>query len=127
MPLATSTMIRTAGAQDLPLLADVIALAFQDDPVFAWSIRDPAGVDPLEGAPDAWFAQRCEVLLSTDDAARWLAVGEVLQQHHPTAPHPAPTCSSSGSTPSRRATGAAASSCAASWRAVTSTARPPTS
>jgi GNAT superfamily N-acetyltransferase len=124
VPLTTSTAIRTACAEDLPVLADVLARAFQDDPVFAWSIPDPderrarlpalfatfaevflphddtyltedlasvalwapAGVDPLEGAPGAWFAQRCQELLSPDDAARCLAVGELFEQHHPSGP-----------------------------------------
>ena len=64
MPLATSTMIRTAGAQDLPLLADVLARAFQDDPVFAWSIRDPA--DGRARLP-ALFETFAEVFLPHDE------------------------------------------------------------
>jgi GNAT superfamily N-acetyltransferase len=41
MPLDTAMTIRRAGHGDVPVLADVLAAAFQDDPVFAWCVPDP--------------------------------------------------------------------------------------
>lgn len=81
MPLATTTEIRTARTEDVPILADILARAFQDDPVFTWSIQDPQ--ERRAGLP-ALFAAFAEVYLPhdhtylTDDglgAALWAPPG----------------------------------------------------
>ena len=72
MSLDTTATVVPARAAHVPTVASVLAQAFQDDPVFAWAIPDPARRrTQLPGVFTAWaeIFQPYEETYVTDDSA----------------------------------------------------------
>ncbi len=81
MPLGTTTGIEPAETTDVPMLASVLAHAFQDDPVFAWCIPDPtrrrARLPGVYAAFAEVFLPHEETYVTSDGvgAAMWAPAG----------------------------------------------------